>query len=199
MLQRRTTGLSNTQEHMWCAYTTGFEFPCTSQAPASYQTIKNEKETRRVQKFSITYLAGNDFFAKWFALLILSMECRRGSIGMEIWLGWEEPSSISLPRSWRGSGLTSEGETRPSCEGQPRQGSACQRWFVSSQVHKHGLRQCGFRLIFSRGHSVQEQPEVVVKRSLSVLQKSPRIRTCSCRDARMPETGTERWPGSIQA
>lgn len=43
-----------------------------------------------------------------------------------------------------------------------------------------------FRLVFSRGHSAHEEPEAVVKRSLSVLQTSPMIRTCSCRDTRMP-------------
>lgn len=94
MLQRRTTGLSNTQEHMWRAYTTGFEFPCTSQAPASYQTIKNEKETRRVQKFSITYLA--DIFCEMicFANPFHGLQMRADRDGDLV-----GPGSISLPRS----------------------------------------------------------------------------------------------------
>lgn len=175
MLQRRTTGLSNTQEHMWCTYTTGFEFPCTSQAPASYQTIKNKKETRRVQKFSITYLAGSDFLCLANPFQGMQM---RDLLGL---------GSISLPRSWRGPGLTSVGGTHPPCEGQPGWGSGCQRWFVSSQIHKHKLRQCGFSLIFSWGQSVQEELEAVVKQSLSMLQTSPLITTCSCRATRMSE------------
>ena len=166
MVQSRTTGRTNAHKHTWWSTPLVLSFCAPARLQLPPKPLKKKKKRVESSKIQYHLLSCEWLFAKWFAFPWNADDSRygRGS-------GWG--------RSTAGKEPPVRGHSRFV----PLRDPGWQRWFVSSQVHKHSrLTSMWFQLIFSPDHSprrAQEKPGVDSQEEPRGASEEPTDRNCS--------------------